>query len=149
MQIDKKNTYLPNQQVWPNKLYFQISNSKEKKCLTVDTRNVNGLGPSKFRTSAENNSEQICYFNRNNSDSHCSSYLAKRVNQENLVFSIFKMNYDLDLGYKNLEINFQKSLFHGDVSRKHQSIDRENFKNGRESSGSETSKNDRVSNGSL
>ena len=34
----QKNTYLPNQQVWLNKLYFKISNSKEKKCLKIDTR---------------------------------------------------------------------------------------------------------------
>ena len=40
----QKNTYLPNQQIWLNKLYFQISNSKEKKCLTIDTRDVNELG---------------------------------------------------------------------------------------------------------
>ena len=65
----QKHTYLPNQQMWLNKLYFQISNSKEKQCLTVDTRNVNDLGPGKFRTSADNNKQQTCYFNRNNSDS--------------------------------------------------------------------------------
>ena len=34
----QKNTYLPNQQVWLNKLYFKISNSKEKRCLKIDTR---------------------------------------------------------------------------------------------------------------
>ena len=72
--------------MWLNKLYFQISNSKDKKCLTVDTRDVNDLGPGKFRTFAENNSEQTCYFNRNNSDSRYSSYLAKRVSQENFFF---------------------------------------------------------------
>ena len=33
----QKNTYLPNQQIWLNRLYFQITNSKEKKCLTIDT----------------------------------------------------------------------------------------------------------------
>ena len=55
----QKHTYLPNNQVWLNKLYFQISNSNEKKCLTIDTRDVNDLGPGKFRTSAENNLEQI------------------------------------------------------------------------------------------
>ena len=54
----QKNTYLPNQQVWLNKLYFQISNSKEKKCLTIDTRDVNELGLGKFRTSADNGEEQ-------------------------------------------------------------------------------------------
>ena len=31
----QKNTYLPNQQVWLNKLYFQISNSKEKSALML------------------------------------------------------------------------------------------------------------------
>ena len=50
----QKHTYFPNQQVWLNKLYFQISNSKEKQCLTIDTRDVNDLGPGKFRTSADN-----------------------------------------------------------------------------------------------
>ena len=39
-----KNSYLPNQQVWLNKLYFQISNSNEKKCLTIGIREVNDLG---------------------------------------------------------------------------------------------------------
>lgn len=40
----QKNTYVLSQQVWLNRLYFQISNLKEKKCLTVDTREVNDLG---------------------------------------------------------------------------------------------------------
>ena len=61
----QKNTYLPNQQVWLNRFYFQISNSKKKKCLTIDSRDSNDLGPGKFRTSAENNIEKTCYFNRN------------------------------------------------------------------------------------
>ena len=82
----QKNTYIPNQQVWLNRLYFQISNSKEKKCLTIDTREVNELGPGKFRTSAKNGIEQTCYFNRNKSDSHYSSYNAKRVSRDNLLF---------------------------------------------------------------
>ena len=60
----QKNTYLPNQQVWLNKLYFQISNSKEKKCLTIDTRDVIELGPGKLRTSTDNGDIQNCYFNR-------------------------------------------------------------------------------------
>ena len=54
----QKNTYLPNRQIWLNKFYFQISNSKEKKCLTIDTRDVNELGPGKFRTSANNVEKQ-------------------------------------------------------------------------------------------
>ena len=144
----QKNTYLPNQQVWLNKLYFQISISKEKKCLTVETRDVNDLGPGKFRTSAKNNSEQTCYFNRNNSDSRYSSYLAKRVSQENLLFSIFKLNFEQDFGYKNLEISSQNLLFNGNINEKSQSANRENFRDIK-NSGSETSTNDRESNRSL
>ena len=66
----QKNSYLPNQQVWLNKLYFQIRNSKEKKGLTTDTSDVHELGHGKFRTSADNGEEQNCYFNRNKSDTH-------------------------------------------------------------------------------
>ena len=54
----QKNTYLPNKNAWLNKLDFQISNSQEKKCLTIGTRDVNEFGPGKFRTSADNGEEQ-------------------------------------------------------------------------------------------
>ena len=84
----QKNTYIPNQQAWLNKLYFQISNSKEKKCLTIDTRVVNKLGPGKFRTSADNREEQICYFNRNKSDTHFTYFSSKRVQTEPITFSL-------------------------------------------------------------
>ena len=134
--------------MWLNKLYFQISNSKEKQCLTVDTRDVNDLGPGKFRTSAENSFEQTCYFNKNNSDSRDKSYVTKRVSQEKLVFSISNQNFDLNFGYKNLEVNSQNLLFDGNTNEKHQLIDRESFRDGK-SSRSETSTNDRRSNGSL
>ena len=139
----QKNTYTPNQQLWLNRLYFQISNSKEKKCLTIDTREVNELGPGKFRTSTENGTEQTCYFNRNKSDSHFSSYNAKRVSRDNLVFSIVKLNSDFNLINKSLEIDFKNSLIDGSSKRQYQSVNREDSDNGTEpgnTSGSETSK---------
>ena len=139
----QKHTYLPNNQVWLNKLYFQISNSKEKKCLTVDTRDVNDLGPGKFRTSAENNEEQNCYFNSNNTDARFKSYIAKRVSQDQLVFSISDQISDQNFGHKNPKINFE-NLSNGITSREGKFTDRENFSDGR----SETSKRDRGSSGS-
>ena len=90
----QKHTYLPNSQVWLNKLYFQISHSNVKKCLTIDIRDINDLGPGKFRTSAENSLEQNCYFNRSNTDARFKSYVAKRVRPYKLVFSIFEQNFD-------------------------------------------------------
>ena len=80
--------------MWLNKLYFQISNSKNKQCLTIDTRDVNDLGPGKFRTSAENGEEQTCYFNRNKSDTHPTSFSARRSQADPIRFSIVKPNSD-------------------------------------------------------
>ena len=97
-------------QIWLNRFYFQIFNSKEKKCLTIGTREINELGPGKFRTDAQDALEQTCYFNRNKSDSHFTSYIAKRVSQENLVFYISKLNLDFNSDNKGLEIEFKNSV---------------------------------------
>ena len=56
--------YILHRDLCVNRLYFEISNSTEKKCLTIDTRDVNKSGQSKFRTGAKNGHEQIRYFNR-------------------------------------------------------------------------------------
>ena len=41
-------------------------------------RHVNNLGPSKFRTGAENKKKQICYFNYNKKDRTFNRFLAVR-----------------------------------------------------------------------
>ena len=56
-----------------------MSNSREKMCSTIDTRDVNELGSGKFRPSGDNEEEQTCYFNRNKSDTHFTSFVAKRI----------------------------------------------------------------------
>ena len=56
-----KNNYIPNRNLWINRLYYEISNSRQKQCLTTDTRDVNELGPAKRRTQADSRTEQICY----------------------------------------------------------------------------------------
>ena len=131
----QKNTHLPNQQIWLNRFYFQISNSKEKRCLTIDTRGVNEIGPGKFRTSADNGQEQTCYLNRNKSDSHFTSYTSKQVLPDKLVFSIVKVNSDFNLVNKSLEIEVKTNSFLNErVKRQHQQVNRENFNNGKKSS---------------
>ena len=83
---------------WLSKLYFQISNSKEKLCLTLGTRDVNELGPGKFRTSADNNLWQHCYFNRSNTDSRFRYYWSRRDNSkpDKLVFLIDEQTCSID-----------------------------------------------------
>ena len=45
-----KYTYIPKRDLWINRLYFDMSNSTNEQCLTIDTRAINDLGPAKFRT---------------------------------------------------------------------------------------------------
>ena len=72
------HNYIPHRDLWINRLYFEISNSTQKQCLTIDTRDVNDLGPAKFRTQPDNNKEQICYYNQNKRDASFNSFLAVR-----------------------------------------------------------------------
>ena len=95
------------------------------------------MNSGKFRTDAQNALEQICYFNRNKSDSHFTSYVAKRVSPENLVFYISKLNLDfnnLDEHNKSLEIDLKNLVTNGSVKRQYQSINKGNTENGTESS---------------
>ena len=50
-----KYNYIPNRGLWINRLYFDITNSTKKQCLTIETRDVNDLGLPKFRTQADSN----------------------------------------------------------------------------------------------
>ena len=63
------------------------------------TQDINELGPGKFRTSADNGEEQTCFDNLKN-DTHFSSFLAKRVPIEQIIF---KTCFDSERN-KSLEI---------------------------------------------
>ena len=126
----QKQTYIPNNQIWLNKLYFQISNSKEKLCLTIDTGTVNDLGPGKFRINANNGEEQTCFFNRHKSDTHFSIFLAKRTQADPIIFSILD-NLDFQQTYKNHYFISDNLLFNGGFTNKLEQSNRENFRDGK------------------
>ena len=50
-----KYNHIPCRELWINQLYFDISNSSKKQCLTIDTREAYDLGSAKFRIQADNN----------------------------------------------------------------------------------------------
>ena len=127
----QKQNYLPNHQIWLNKLYFQISNSKEKKCLTIDTRDVNELGPEKFRTSADNGEEKTCHFNKNQSNTHFTSFFAKRTQTEPIRLSIVKPNSAFELVNKSLDFEIKNSLSNDESKRKLEQANRRNFNDGK------------------
>ena len=126
----QKNTYLPNRQIWLNKLYYEISNSKGKKCLTIDTGVINEFGPGKFRTSSEDGEQQTCYFNKNNSDSYFKSFISQRVQAEPITFSIFKEKSDINFQDKNLDFHIKSSVLNGDFKGQLQQFSSENIRNG-------------------
>ena len=80
-----RNTYIPNRNIWSNRLYFDISHSKLKQFLTIDTRDVNDLGPGKFRTQADSKTEQICYYNRYKKDTSFNSFWQQEKKHRLLV----------------------------------------------------------------
>ena len=62
--------------------------------MTIDTRDVNDLGPSKFRTQVKSGTEKICYYNRNKKDASFNSVLVVRKETSSPVkinFSIVKV----------------------------------------------------------
>ena len=97
-----------------NRLYLEICNSSQKQCLTIYTRDVNDLGPAKFRTQADSiytrdvndlrpakfrtqadsDTEQIYCYNRNKKDTSLNSFLALRKETPSTIkitFSIVKV----------------------------------------------------------
>ena len=72
------NEYIQHRDLWLNRLYFEISNFSKKRCLAIVIRHVNNLEPSKFRTGAENDREQTCYFNYNKNGRAFNRFLAVR-----------------------------------------------------------------------
>ena len=82
--------YIPHRDLWLNRLYFEISNSSEKKCLAIDMRHANSLWPLKSGTGAENNKEKICYYNYNKKDRMFNRFLSirKQTMTGERIFSI-------------------------------------------------------------
>ena len=80
-------SYIPARDLWINRLYMSLSNESKYSCLTIDCRKS---GPAKYRTDADSNFEQFCYYGQNKKDRLFNKFLAKKVNQnENLlVFQI-------------------------------------------------------------
>ena len=86
--------YIPHRDLWVNRLYFEISNSSKKQSLTIYMRHVNDIGPAKFRTGAENDKKQICYYNYNKKGRAFNPFLAvrKQTSTDAIIFSTVNLN---------------------------------------------------------
>ena len=113
------NNYITTRNICINKLYFDISNSKVKQCLTIHTCDINDLGPGKFRTQANSGTEQICYYNRNKKDASFNSFLAmpkETSSPSEINFSIVKVIDNVNKHDSiNFNINNELSDFKNDI----------------------------------
>ena len=110
--------YIQHRDLWLNRLYFEKSNSTEKKCLTIDMRHVNSLGPSKFRAGAKNDKQQICNYNYNKKDMMFNRFLAirKQTSTGEIIFSIVNL-IDKSNKTKNIYYNIGNELNEFDNDR--------------------------------
>ena len=50
--------------------------------MTIDCENKNKNGPGRYRSSADNSDEQVCYFNKPNYDEYYNVFISKRIKSE-------------------------------------------------------------------
>ena len=72
---------------------FQISSIARilsANCRTINCRKFSSIGPSKYRTRAESDTRQICYYNRNKKDKIFNKFLdiRKQGTGEDIIFEI-------------------------------------------------------------
>ena len=80
---------MPIRSFWFNKVFTDLSNSGEKHCLTIDCSTENRNGPGRYRTSADNLDQQVCYFNKPQDDIFYNVFISKRIKAENFDQGIY------------------------------------------------------------
>ena len=77
--------YIPKRELWINRLYFEITSKKDYLGLTTD---CGQSGPAKYRTEADNNVQQTCFFSQKKKDRLFDRFVANNLNRDNLIFTI-------------------------------------------------------------
>ena len=80
--------YIPKRELWINRLYFEIANRKDYSCLTIDCGKG---GPSIYRTEADNNVQQTCFFSQKKKDRVFDRFTLHNLepgSRDSLIFKI-------------------------------------------------------------
>ena len=75
--ITQSKKYVPVHSLWLNRVFTELGNCHEKHCLTIDCSYQNKNCPGRYRSSAGNPVEQVCYFNE-----YCNIFTYKRIKEE-------------------------------------------------------------------
>ena len=97
--------HMPHRDLCLNRLSFEISNPTKIQCLMIDMKHVNDVGPAKFRTGAENDKDQVCYYNYNKKKRASNRFLAvrKQTSTNVMIFSIVKL---IDKSNRQKDVHF-------------------------------------------
>ena len=113
--------YIPKRGLWINRLYFEIANRKDYSCLTID---CGKSGPSKYRTEAENNVRQTCFFSQKKKDRIFDRFTSHNLEPDNRDSLIFKIELSDKNSIKERHLPYNQPLSKGNGNR---SDDRRNF----------------------
>ena len=78
----KTRKYILQNAFWLHRLFFDLANTNEKLCLTINSSGVNKDGPGRFRTKADNPEFQVCYFNSKNDEQVYNEFISQRINND-------------------------------------------------------------------
>ena len=119
--------YIPKRELWINRLYFEIANRKDYSCLTIDCES----GPSRYRTEADNNVRQPCFFNQKKKDRVFDRFTSHNLELDNRDSLIFKIELSDKNSIKEQHLPYNQLLSKGNsnvqVKDDNRSDDRRNF----------------------
>ena len=84
-------------------LYFEIAHKKDYSCLTID---CGKSGPSKYRTEADNNVRQTCFFSQKKKDRVFDKFIAHNLEPDNRDSLIFKTELSDKSSIKELHLPY-------------------------------------------
>ena len=87
--IIQSKKYIPIRSFWLNRVFTDLAKSREKHCLTIDCSNKNKNSPGRYRTSAGNPDQQVCYFNKPHDDEFYNVFISKRIKVENFDQKVY------------------------------------------------------------
>ena len=87
--ISQSKKYVPIRSLWLNRVFTDLANIQEKHCLTIDCSNKNKNGPVRYRTSADNPDQQVCYFNKPHDGEFYNVFISNQIKAENFNEGIY------------------------------------------------------------
>ena len=98
--ISQTKKYVRVRFLWLSRVFTDLANSHEKHCLTIDCGYKNKNGPGRYRSSADNPDQQVCYFNKPGDDEYYNVFTSRQIKaekyDEGIYFKIEKVRGKTD-----------------------------------------------------